>query len=95
MLTGMRSSDGLDNRRRQALYRAWHRGMREMDMIFGPYANTHIADMSEADLTAFETLMSEQDTDLAKWFLGQAPVPAEVDTAMFRHVRDHLGKTVR
>jgi antitoxin CptB len=31
-----RSSEGLDIRRRKLLFRSWHRGMREMDLIEVP-----------------------------------------------------------
>ena len=34
-----RSSEGLDVRRRKLLFRAWHRGMREMDLIMGRFAD--------------------------------------------------------
>ena len=34
-----RSSEGLDLRRRKLLFRAWHRGMREMDLIMGRFAD--------------------------------------------------------
>jgi antitoxin CptB len=42
-MTGtIRSSDGLDVRRRRILFRAWHRGMREMDLIMGRFADAVI-----------------------------------------------------
>ena len=41
-MTGSRSSDGLDARRRKLLFRAWHRGMREMDLIMGRFADAAI-----------------------------------------------------
>ena len=34
-----RSSAGLDERRRRLLYRSWHRGTREMDLIMGRFAD--------------------------------------------------------
>ena len=38
MMTGTtRSSEGLDPRRRKLLFRSWHRGMREMDLILGSF----------------------------------------------------------
>lgn len=84
-----RSSADLDPRRRKLLFRAWHRGMREMDLILGSFADTAIADMSDGELDAFETLMSENDQDLFKWIMGEIPVPGVQDTAMFRRVLAH------
>ena len=37
-----RSSGGLDERRRKLLFRAWRRGVREMDLIVGRFADAHI-----------------------------------------------------
>ena len=85
MLT-MRTSAGLDERRRRLLLRAWRRGTREMDIILGPFANAEIETMSDADLETFEALLGVEDTDLQKWFLGQMPVPEAFDTALFRRV---------
>ena len=36
------SSEGLDARRRKLLFRSWHRGMREMDLILGAFADAAI-----------------------------------------------------
>ena len=42
-----RSSAGLDARRRRILYRSWHRGTREMDLLMGRFADALIGEMSE------------------------------------------------
>src|SRR5437867_2907684 len=44
-----RTSDGLDLRRRKLLFRCWHRGMREMDLIMGRCAEGLVcADLARA-----------------------------------------------
>ena len=86
----MRTSDKLDTRRRRTLFRCWHRGTKEMDMIFGPYANEHIETMSEVDLDAFEALISLEDVALVKWFMGQEPVPTDVDGPSYQSVLSFL-----
>ncbi len=87
-----RSSAGLDERRRRLLYREWHRGTREMDLIMGRFADAVISELSEADVDAFETLSEVPDPELYAWLSGGRPVPAEHDVAMFRRLRDfHLG----
>jgi len=42
-----RSSEGLDERRRKLLFRAWRRGVREMDLIVGRFADAHIDKMAK------------------------------------------------
>ena len=87
-----RTSDGLDLRRRKLLFRCWHRGMREMDLIMGRFADAVMSELSEADIDAFETLSEVPDPDLYAWLSGGRPVPAEFDLALFRRLRDfHLG----
>ncbi|MCU0832001.1 MAG: succinate dehydrogenase assembly factor 2 [Rhizobiaceae bacterium] len=82
----MRSSEGLDDRRKRALWRAWRRGTREMDIMFGLFANAEIERFSEAELGEFEDLLAEQDTDLQKWFMGQVPVPQAFATPLFARI---------
>ena len=82
------SSDGLDLRRRKMLFRSWHRGTREADLIMGRFADVHLANFSDAELDQFEHLLDALETDLLSWMTGQAEVPPEHDTAMFRRVRE-------
>jgi antitoxin CptB len=88
MTGSTRSSDGLNARRRRLLFRSWHRGTREADLIMGRFADAHIAGFSEAELDEYEHLLDALETDLLSWVTGLAGVPAEHDTPMFRRVRD-------
>lgn len=91
MTGSSRSSEGLDIRRRRLLFRAWHRGMREMDLIMGRFADNAIAGLSEDELTEFERLIDVPDRDLLAWVTGEISVPADFDTALFRRMRQfHL-----
>jgi antitoxin CptB len=88
-----RSSKGLDLRRRKLLFRAWHRGMREMDLIMGGFADAHLARMSEDELAELERLFEVPDRDLLAWITGEEAVPPELDGALFRNLRDfHMGR---
>jgi antitoxin CptB len=83
-----RSSDGLDVRRRKLLFRSWHRGMREVDLIMGRFADTAIGDLTENELAEFERLIELPDRDVLAWVTGEADVPAVHDTPLFRRLRD-------
>ena len=88
----MRTSAGLDERRKRILFRSWHRGMREMDYVLGTFANATIADMSEKELAEFELLMQLPDPDMYKWLSGSTDVPANLDSSTVRRIRQfHLG----
>jgi antitoxin CptB len=92
LMTGSsRSSDGLDPRRRRLLFRSWHRGTREADLIMGRFADVHIEAFNDTELDQYEHLLDAIETDLLAWVTGVADIPEEHDTAMFRRVRDfHL-----
>lgn len=82
-----RSSADLDPRRRRTLYRAWHRGIREMDLIMGRFADAEIGTLSEAELIAFETLIEVPDRDLFRWLTGEAEAPENYDTDLYRRLK--------
>ena len=83
-----RSSEGLDLRRRKLLFRAWHRGLREVDLILGRFADGNIEALTEAELGQFESLMNVPDGELLAWLTGEADVPAAHDGPLFRRLRD-------
>ena len=56
--------------------RSWRRGMREMDLVLGPFADAELAGLPAATLDAYETLLAEPDRDLFAWISGQTPPPA-------------------
>jgi len=89
------SSEGLDARRRKLLFRSWHRGTREADLIMGRFADAHIAALSDADLDAYEHLLDALETELLAWLTGTSAVPAEHDTPMFHRVREFHFKAGR
>jgi antitoxin CptB len=82
-----RSSEGLDERRRRLLFRCWHRGTREMDLIMGRFADTHIGTLTEAELGAYERLTDVPEPDLYAWITGERPVAPEHDSPLFHRLR--------
>ena len=83
----MRTSAGLDSRRKQILYRCWHRGTREMDLVLGRFADAHLADLSDGELAELETLMLAPDPEIYKLLSGASETPANYDTGIVRRIR--------
>ncbi len=54
-----RSSDGLDDRRKRLLFRCWHRGTREMDLILGRFADVAITALTDEELGTLERLIPD------------------------------------
>ena len=44
-------------RQRRILFRSWHRGMREVDLLLGRFANAEIGNLSDDELDAYEVLL--------------------------------------
>ena len=85
-----RSSANLDPRRRRILVRAWRRGIREMDLVIGGFADVEIATLSEAELDQLELLMAEEDADIFRWVTGEADTPERFQTALFDRMRSYV-----
>jgi len=86
-MTGSKAvTHGLDTRRRRIVFRAWHRGIREMDLVFGQYADAHIAGLDDKQLDELEYIMSFEDRDLLSWITGEVKMPDNVDTPVFRDI---------
>lgn len=81
-----RSSADLDIRRKKALFRSWHRGTREMDLVMGPFANAMLDSLTTGELEDYEALLNAPDPDLFKWVTGERPVPQTFDTPVFRRM---------
>ncbi len=82
-------------RRKQMIYRANHRGIKEMDIILGGYADGFVMKMSAAELDAFEMIMDELDRDLLTWFTGEVPFPEGFDHKMIDRILAHTQKVAR
>ena len=80
------SSAGLDARRRRILFRSRRRGLREMDLALGNFAQANLANLSEDDLAEFERWLDVPDPELLGWITGEFPTPANVDTPLFRRL---------
>ena len=85
-------SDSLDDgaRRRRLRFRAWHRGIKENDLIIGTFVDTYINDLSADDIVALEALMEENDQDVYRWICQTKPVPEAHMTPVLRRLQAHI-----
>jgi antitoxin CptB len=82
-----RTSADLDPRRRRTLYRSWHRGTREMDLIMGRFADAEIGTLTEEELDDFELLIEVPDRDLFRWITDEVEAPSNYDTPVYRRMK--------
>jgi antitoxin CptB len=80
------TSAELDPRRRRVLFRAWHRGTREMDLLLGAFADAELVAMTDAELDAFEALMETPDDQLYGILSGRLPAETAEPAEMMERV---------
>ena len=82
------SSEGLDPRRRRLKFRLWHRGIREMDLVLGGFADAELPGLSDAELAEVETWLDIPDQQMFAWVNGSETAPPELDTPLFGRLRN-------
>jgi antitoxin CptB len=84
------SGNDLGMRRRRALWRATHRGSKEMDFLLGRFAEREVEAMDGAEIAAFERLIEMPDPVIeASVREGQSLADTEFDELIARMRRFH------
>ncbi|MFO0994772.1 MAG: succinate dehydrogenase assembly factor 2 [Hyphomicrobiales bacterium] len=63
--------------RRKLLWRATHRGLKELDLVLGGFAKAHIGSLDDRELAEFSEIVSLADTDLFSWLMREKPAPVD------------------
>jgi antitoxin CptB len=87
MTGSTRSSGGLDDRRKRLLFRCWHRGTREMDLILGRFADAEIANLTQGELAQLEHLIEVPDPDLYAALTGDTALAPEYAGGLFDRIK--------
>lgn len=75
-----------DPRLKKILFRCWHRGMKEMDLLLGGFVDRKIDELDEDELRELEHLLTAHDQDLYAWMTGRKPLPDEWDGPLYRKI---------
>lgn len=78
--------EDIDIRRKRLIYRSWHRGTREMDLILGRFADKHVGTFSDPELDQYEAILSQSDPDLYDWVTGREEPPANIRTLVLEQL---------
>jgi antitoxin CptB len=82
-MTDSEKGGSSEDRRKRLLFRAQRRGFKEVDLIFGAYAERHLAGLDEGALDQFEALLVAPDQEVYAWLRGAEPVPPAHDNPVF------------
>jgi antitoxin CptB len=83
----------LSPRRRRLMFRAWHRGTKEADLMIGGFVARNIATLTESELDELEAVLELPDVDLADWLSGRRSIPAHVTSPMLERMALECGVT--
>jgi antitoxin CptB len=79
-------------RRKRLLFRAQRRGFKEVDLIFGAYAEGALYQLDDVALDQFEALLAAPDQEVYAWLRGAKPVPAAHDNQVFAGLKAECGR---
>jgi antitoxin CptB len=87
-LVGRRDNRSRESvRRNRLLFKSWHRGTQESDLLLGSFADSCLAGLDTSQLRRFEALLECSDPDLFEWILGGGVPPAEHDHDVLHSLR--------
>ncbi|HEX9931341.1 MAG TPA: succinate dehydrogenase assembly factor 2 [Allosphingosinicella sp.] len=76
-----------ETRLKRLRFRAWHRGVREADLMVGGFFDAQHDAWGEAEMDWFETLLEEQDVDVMAWALGTAAPPERLAGTLMQRLQ--------
>lgn len=68
-------TEAQETRLKRLYMRSIRRGIKEMDIILGRYADIKLSQLDAAQLDAYDALLWENDHDLYQWVTGQVAAP--------------------
>ena len=80
--------DHSDVRMRRILFRSWHRGSQESDLILGAFARVCLRGCDTVQLDRFEALLDCTDVELFDWIIGGHAPPPQHDHDVMRLLRN-------
>lgn len=81
--------EDIETTRKRLIFRSWHRGTREMDLLMGSFADKNVRGFSEGELEQYAALLELSDPDLYNWITGVEAVPANIVSDVFERLRAH------
>jgi len=88
-MTEQSSDEQTAIRRKRLIFRSWHRGTREMDLLMGSFADRHVPGFDPGQLDRYEAFLHLSDPDVYNWITGFEPVPPEHDNDVFQLLKSH------
>ena len=63
--------------RKKLYFRSSHRGMKELDLLLGNFAQDNLNTMNSIELSEFEEVLNISDQNLYLWYMNKEEVPKQ------------------
>ena len=68
-------NEPVETARKRLIFRSWHRGTREIDLLLGRFADVHVPEFDGEALALYDKLLENDDPDIYNWVTGAEDVP--------------------
>ena len=65
----------LEAYKKKIIYKASHRGSKEMDILLGNFINKYVELFNKNELHQFDLILDIDDEDIYQWILGKRDIP--------------------
>ena len=89
------SPEPVEIRRKRLIHRSLYTGMKETDLLLGPFARREVPSFAPAELDQYEALLGEPDPSIYAWAIGELPVPPEHDNGVMARLKLFAGNPRR
>lgn len=74
---------------KKLIFRAWHRGTREMDLLIGTFTDKYVQQFNDEELSQFIQILERSDPDIYNWITGREAPPAELNNPIMEMMKAH------
>lgn len=79
----------LENTKKKLIFRSWHRGTKEMDLLMGSFAKGYVPDFSAEEVSQYEDLLGLSDPDLYNWYTKREEIPSNLNNSVMQKFLAH------
>jgi antitoxin CptB len=79
---------------KQLIYRSWHRGCKETDILLGDFAKAQLAEFSDSDLQDYEAILETDDNDIYDWISGKTIIPQHINSELIKRIQTFYARGV-
>ena len=73
----------LETYKKKIIFKASHRGSKEMDILLGNFIKKYIELFNENELGLFNTILECDDDDIYQWIIGKKEIPNQYSNRVF------------